>query len=96
MSLCPACSNISVPNLTSELNDVPPGLSGLPSKSNKPRGMLHLDDAQQLIASASAGCPFCGLIVHAVLQEINTVGLFAPTNASPSPFSKNEQDLQLL
>jgi hypothetical protein len=96
MSLCPACSNISVPNLTSELDDVPPWLSGLRSKSNKPRGMLHLDDAQQLIASASAGCPFCGLIVHAVLQEINTVGPVAPTNPSPSRFSKNEQDLQLL
>jgi hypothetical protein len=96
MSLCPACSTISVPNLTRELNDVPPWLCGLFSKSSTPRGMAHLADAQQLIASASAGCPFCGLIVHAVLQETKAVGPVAPTNASPELFSKNEQDVQRL
>jgi hypothetical protein len=58
--------------------------------------MVHLDDAQQLIASASAGCPFCGLLVHAVRQEINALGRTAPTDASRLPGSKNEQDLQQL
>jgi hypothetical protein len=96
MSLCPACSKISVPNLTRELSDLPPWLCGLRSKSNKQRGMRHLDDAQQLIASASAGCPFCGLIVHAVLQEVNAVGQTASTNANRSPLSNNEQDVQQL
>jgi hypothetical protein len=96
MSLCPACSKISVPNLTSELSHLPPWFCGPKGKSNKPRGMMHLDDAQHLIASASAGCPLCGLLVQAVLQEIDTLDRTAPTDANRLPGSKNEQDLQQL
>jgi hypothetical protein len=79
MSLCPACSRISVPNLTRELelelelDDLPPWLMDLCRKSNKARGMLHLHAARNLIASASGGCPFCGLIVQATLQEMKAV-----------------------
>ncbi|KAF2820612.1 HET-domain-containing protein [Ophiobolus disseminans] len=89
MSLCPACSRISVPALTRALDDPPPWI-GLGSESNKLRGMVHLDDARHLIASASAGCPFCHLIVDAVLQYNNFV--YISSDICDSPIGKSRED----
>jgi hypothetical protein len=95
MSLCPACSRISVPNLTRELDDLPPWLSNLRQKSNTPRGMVHLEDAHHLVASASSGCAFCSLILHAALQETDALcGCISP-DASET-FSSNNARFQLL
>jgi len=57
---------------------------------NRLRGMVHLDDARHLIASASAGCPFCSLIVDAVLQYNNCVYIFTDIFDSPIGRSKEE------
>ncbi|KAH7086181.1 heterokaryon incompatibility protein-domain-containing protein [Paraphoma chrysanthemicola] len=70
MSLCPACQQVNVANLTRPLHDLPPPRWGRArTSSSTPRGMVHLDDARHLVASAHAGCPFCDLIVRAVLQH---------------------------
>lgn len=66
MRLCEACSTVSVPNLTSELQDAPDWWAEGYSQS-QPRGMVHLKDACQLKQSA-ATCPLCALIRDAILQ----------------------------
>jgi hypothetical protein len=80
MSLCPSCEVVNVHNLLRELDDLPPWWEQVSSKS-QPRGMVHLEDATKLPASALAGCPLCGLILDAVLQNIDR----------PSPFSTSIQ-----
>lgn len=82
MSLCPACRKISVSSLTRELKELPPWW-GTVSKKSQARGLKHLDNAQQLVASASAGCALCALIVDAVSQNNS----FANHQQSPSSYS---------
>jgi hypothetical protein len=58
--------------------------------------MVHLDNAQHLIASAGAGCSFCELIVHAALQEISAANRKSSVIANQSSLDKSEQDLHQL
>lgn len=90
MSLCPACSSISVQSLTRELDDPPDWMPGVGRESHKPRGMVHHNDARHLIASASAGCPFCNLMVEAVLQYNNFV--YIATDICDSPIGKSKEE----
>jgi len=90
MSLCPTCSRISVPNLTRELDNPPAWMPGVGRESHEPRGMVHHHDARQLIASASAGCPFCILIIEAVLQYNNFT--YIATDICDSPIGKSKED----
>ena len=87
MSLCPSCRKVNVRNLTCTLDDPPPWWDQVSSKST-PRGMVHLDDARKLPASASAGCPLCGLIVDAVLQSLDSFSPASNSTHSPDPNSK--------
>ncbi|KAH7390966.1 heterokaryon incompatibility protein-domain-containing protein [Phaeosphaeria sp. MPI-PUGE-AT-0046c] len=98
MSLCSACRSISVPTITRELplDNLPPWLWELRERPNKPRGMVHLDDARQLIASASAGCSCCDLIAYAVLQDINATVRAGSTAAGQSLSGQGECDVQQL
>lgn len=70
MSLCPSCRNVNIPNLLCKLDHLPPWWEQVSSKST-PQGMVHLHDARNLPLSASAGCPLCGLILDAALQDTN-------------------------
>lgn len=51
---------------------------------------MHHDDARQLIASASTGCPFCNLIIEAVLQDNNFT--YIATDICISPIGKSKDD----
>ncbi|KAF2032983.1 HET-domain-containing protein [Setomelanomma holmii] len=94
MSLCPACRKIGVTNLTRELGELPPWWGQARSKSTKPRGMVHLDDAQHLIASAATGCPFCQLIVSAVLQHNSAANISGCSIQTPE--GQIERDVRQL
>lgn len=89
MSLCPACSRISVPNLTRELHDRPAWMAP-GSESNELRGMVHLEDARQLVTSASAGCAFCNLIVESLLQYKEFACI--STGLHESPIGRSRED----
>lgn len=93
MSLCPNCRRINVPNLIAELDHLPQWWEQVSRSS--PRGMLHMNDARMLPASASAGCPLCGLILDAVLQNMNGSSPFQTEPDSPIPTQKRTiQELQ--
>jgi hypothetical protein len=66
MALCSACSSISVPALTQDLED-PPIWWGSVNNQSKPRGMVHLQSACQLTESAQT-CSLCALIRASILQ----------------------------
>jgi hypothetical protein len=92
MSLCPACSSISVATLTSELelDDLPPWLWDLRGKPNTARGMVHLSDARDLTITANEGCPLCELILQATLQELNIVSNARhPSSATDGPLREH-------
>lgn len=67
MALCAACTAISIPALTAEVDD-PPAWLPRPGESSSVTGMVHLRDARQLPRSAAA-CSFCALIAASVLQN---------------------------
>lgn len=92
MALCRACSSISVSNLTRLLDHrlLLGRVAG--TQSNKPRGMVLFDDARDLIASATAGCPFCELIVHAVLEH--SWAADTPTNGTHSSNEPGKRDIR--
>jgi hypothetical protein len=56
--------------------------------------MVHLDDAQHLVTSAAAGCPFCDLIVCAGLQHNSAVNVV--TNSTWTPTGHIERDVRQL
>ncbi|KNG47905.1 heterokaryon incompatibility [Stemphylium lycopersici] len=68
MSLCPDCGRVTLPNLLTQLEDVPPWWMYTFGNST-PRGMVHCNDARKLADSAAAGCPLCCLIIDALSPE---------------------------
>lgn len=68
MPLCLACRSISISALLCELHHVPPWWEDLNSRA-KPRGMVHHIDARHLPVSAAAGCPLCGRMLSAILED---------------------------
>lgn len=87
MTLCLSCERVTVPNLLCRLDNPPPWWEHVNTKT-VPRGMLHLTNARELPASASAGCPLCGLILDAILLDTNHANPSATSNQSPSCYSK--------
>lgn len=94
MSLCPKCRMVNIPHLICKLDDLPPWWNQVSSKST-PRGMVHLADARNLPASASAGCPLCRLILDSVLQNIDSISHSPKSIQSPNcSIKRNNHDLE--
>ncbi len=94
MYLCPSCSRVNVPSLTAKI-DNPPSWWEQVGRKSTPRGMVHLSSARELPASASAGCPLCGLIVEALLRDVlNPLTVQTSTQAPISHQKPSTQDLE--